>query len=122
MSERNISFEIVEYLGVISRYDSGWNKELNLISWNGGTAKYDIRDWDPHHERMSKGLTLYADEMRRLTELYLSDNSRKAVERGRAFEEERRERREEQKKAYLRSREESEDTDADEEAPPFAVS
>lgn len=100
MSEKNITFEIVEHLGVISRYDSGWNKELNLISWNGAVAKYDVRDWDPHHERMGRGLTLYEDEMRKLTGLYLSNNSRKAVEKGRAIEEGRKERRQEQRRAY----------------------
>ena len=46
MSERNITFEIKEHLGVIAEFDNGWNKELNIISWNGNTPKYDIRDWD----------------------------------------------------------------------------
>ena len=100
MSERNISYEILEHIGVISRYESGWNKELNLISWNGGVAKYDIRDWDHHHERMGRGLTLHSDEMRRLIDLYLTNNSQKAIERGRAVEEERRERRAEHRREY----------------------
>lgn len=38
-------YEIVEELGVISENASGWTRELNLISWNGGNPKYDIRDW-----------------------------------------------------------------------------
>ena len=59
MPDKNITFEIREYLGVISQHDSGWNKELNIISWNGQSPKYDLRDWDPHHERMSRGITLH---------------------------------------------------------------
>ncbi|MEI3503270.1 MAG: PC4/YdbC family ssDNA-binding protein [Anaerovoracaceae bacterium] len=45
-------------------YPTGWRKELNLVSWNGGAPKYDIRDWDPDHERMSRGITLHEKEMR----------------------------------------------------------
>ena len=41
-------------------------KELNLISWNGGASKYDIRDWAPQHEKMGKGITLSKDEIKEL--------------------------------------------------------
>jgi hypothetical protein len=37
-------------------------KELNKISWNGGTAKYDLRDCSPNHEKMGKGVTLTEEE------------------------------------------------------------
>ena len=51
----NIEYEIVEELGVISERTKGWTRELNLISWNGGTPKYDVRDWAPNHVlRMQK--------------------------------------------------------------------
>lgn len=99
MSERNITFEIKEHLGVIAEFDNGWNKELNIISWNGNTPKYDIRDWDSHHERMRKGVTLHEAEFRRLVDLYLHNNSRKAVELGRGLEAERKQRRREQAEA-----------------------
>ena len=75
----NITYEIREHIGTISSWDSGWNRELNLISWNGAKPKYDIREWDEEHERMSKGITLHPWEMRNLVDLYLADNSRKAV-------------------------------------------
>lgn len=100
MSERNITFEIKEHLGVIAEFDNGWNKELNIISWNGNTPKYDIRDWDSHHERMRKGVTLHEAEFRRLVDLYLHNNSRKAVELGRGLEAERKQRRREQAEAW----------------------
>lgn len=96
MSERNITFEIKEHLGVIAEFDSGWNKELNIISWNGNAPKYDIRDWDSHHERMRKGVTLHEAEFRRLVDLYLHNNSRKAVELGRSLEAGRKQRQSEQ--------------------------
>lgn len=66
--EQEFSFEIVEHIGVISKTITGWNKELNIVSWNG-RKKYDLRDWDENHERMSRGITLTADEMRQLVTL-----------------------------------------------------
>ena len=41
----DITFEIREHIGVISEYPTGWSKEINLVSWNEGAAKLDIRDW-----------------------------------------------------------------------------
>ena len=51
-------YDIVEEIGVLSENAKGWRKELNLISWNGATPKYDIREWAPEHEKMGKGVTL----------------------------------------------------------------
>lgn len=50
-------------------YETGWSKELNIVSWNGGQPKVDIRDWDENHERMSRGVTLTKDEFRKMIEL-----------------------------------------------------
>ena len=32
MPDNMFTFEIKEHLGVITRYESGWRKELNLVS------------------------------------------------------------------------------------------
>lgn len=64
MSE--IEFEIERELGVISESSNGWTKELNLVSFNGRPAKYDIRVWAPHHEKMGKGVTFTGEEFREL--------------------------------------------------------
>ena len=64
-----ITYEIIESIGVISTNKSGWNRELNLVSWNGGNPKYDIRDWSPEHDKMGKGITLTADEAWELAQL-----------------------------------------------------
>ncbi len=42
--------------------DSGYTKEINLISWNGKEPKYDIRSFSPNREKCGKGITLTADE------------------------------------------------------------
>jgi hypothetical protein len=57
-------FEIIKNIGCLSEPNArGWRKEINLISWNGGKPKYDIRDWDEKHEKMGKGVTLSSEEL-----------------------------------------------------------
>ncbi|WP_077624314.1 YdbC family protein [Sediminibacillus massiliensis] len=65
----DLKYEIVENLGVLSESPKGWTKELNLVSWNGREAKYDIRDWAPDHEKMGKGVTLSKEEVEKLKKL-----------------------------------------------------
>lgn len=65
----DLKYEIEEEIGVISESSKGWSKELNLISWNGREAKYDLREWAPEHQKMGKGVTLTKDELRTLKAL-----------------------------------------------------
>ncbi|MEH6943968.1 YdbC family protein [Bacillus sp. JJ722] len=64
-----IKYEIKQQIGTLSESPKGWNKELNLISWNGKAAKYDLRDWSPEHEKMGKGVTLSVEELKALRDL-----------------------------------------------------
>lgn len=64
-----VTFEITESLGVLSESAKGWIKEVNLVSWNKYPAKYDIREWDPDHQKMSKGVTFTADEIKELRDI-----------------------------------------------------
>ena len=59
---REIQYEIVKEIAVLSTGDSGYTKEINLISWNGKEPKYDVRSFSPNHEKCGKGITLNADE------------------------------------------------------------
>lgn len=70
----DFKYEIIEEIGVLSENAKGWRKELNLISWNGGAPKYDIREWAPEHEKMGKGVTLTEEELMALKDL-LNTNS-----------------------------------------------
>jgi hypothetical protein len=67
MSE--IKFEIIKKIGALSKSDSGWAKELNLISWNEREPKYDIREWSPDGRKMGKGVILSKEELVALKEL-----------------------------------------------------
>ena len=62
-------FYITEHIGVLSTSKNGWNKELNVVEWNGKPPKVDIRDWDPDHERMSRGITLTEEESENMTRI-----------------------------------------------------
>ena len=65
----DFKYDIAEEIGVLSENAKGWRKELNLISWNGATPKYDIREWTPNHEKMGKGVTLTKEELETLKKL-----------------------------------------------------
>jgi hypothetical protein len=64
-----IKFEIVEEIGILSEKESGWRKEVNLVKWNDKDPKYDIREWESKHEKMSKGITLTEEEFLKLKEI-----------------------------------------------------
>ena len=63
---KNITSEIIEEIAVLGRKPSGYTKEINIVSWNGEPAKYDIREWSPMREKSGKGVTLTEEETRNL--------------------------------------------------------
>ena len=72
---KSITFDIKEHLGVIystirgRKSGDAWTKEVNIVAWNGGLPKIDIRDWDESHERMGKGITLTREEAREVMQI-----------------------------------------------------
>jgi len=65
----DIKFEIIQKIGILSTTGKGWNKELNLVSWNDREPKYDIREWSPDGQTMSKGITLTKEELLKLRDI-----------------------------------------------------
>lgn len=65
----DIKYDIVKEIGVLSENAKGWTKEINLISWNERDPKYDIREWSPEHEKMGKGVTITAEELKKLRDM-----------------------------------------------------
>lgn len=63
---KDIQFEVVKEIAVLSVSDSGYTKEINLISWNGKEPKYDIRSFSPNREKCGKGITLTETEAKSL--------------------------------------------------------
>ena len=66
LMSNEINFQIKREIAIISEKKNGWSKQLNLISWNDGAPKYDIREWAPNHEKMGRGITLTAAETQTL--------------------------------------------------------
>lgn len=62
----DIRFEIEKHIAVLSDRGNGWKKELNLVSWGGRDAKYDIREWNADHSTCHKGTTLTNAELKEL--------------------------------------------------------
>ena len=67
-----LKYEIRRHLAVLNRNEkTGWTKEANVVAWNDGAEKLDIRDWNPDHSKMSRGVTLSEDEARILSKALL---------------------------------------------------
>lgn len=64
-----IKYNIEKRVGTIQTNETGWSKELNIVSWNEGVSKYDIREWNEDHTHMSRGITLHEEEARTLLKI-----------------------------------------------------
>ena len=49
------TYEVTERIAVLSTNARGWERQLNMVSWNGNPPKYDIRDWSPFAMRLPSG-------------------------------------------------------------------
>ena len=58
-----IKYEVVERIAVLSQRPRGWERQLNLISWNDHEPKYDIRDWSPDGSKMGKGISMTKEDL-----------------------------------------------------------
>lgn len=68
----NFSYKIVRNITTISQRGN-WALELNLVSWDGRPATFDLRKWNEDHTKMSKGISLTRDEVKALGK-FLIDN------------------------------------------------
>ena len=68
---REIGYEVIQTFGIFDETESGWTKEVNLISWNGNEPKIDIRSWSPDHAKSSKIGTLSKEAAQRLGQILI---------------------------------------------------
>ena len=68
----DFSYSIVSHIATLSQRGT-WALELNLISWAGRPATFDLRKWNEDHTKMSKGISLTRDEVKALGK-FLADN------------------------------------------------
>ena len=60
-----MTLEVIKNIALLSGSETGFRKELNLVSWNGREPKYDLRSWSPEGKAL-RGLTLTEDEAKEL--------------------------------------------------------
>lgn len=63
-----ITYDVVKNIGVIA-VNAAWETQVNMISWNYGAPKFDIRKWNVENDRMSKGISLTESEARELVKV-----------------------------------------------------
>lgn len=68
----DFSYKIIRNITTISQRGN-WALELNLVSWDGRPATFDLRKWNEDHTKMSKGISLTRDEVKALGK-FLIDN------------------------------------------------
>ena len=68
----DFSYSIISHIATLSQRGT-WALELNLISWAGRPATFDLRKWNEDHTKMSKGISLTRDEVKALGK-FLVDN------------------------------------------------
>ena len=63
---KEINCKIIREIAVLSSTESGWQMEFNEVAWNGKEAKLELRRWAPNHEKCNRGVTLTAEEAKKL--------------------------------------------------------
>ena len=61
-------YDLHSEVAVLSETESGFSTEVNIISFNEGKKKIDIRKWDKKNDKMLKGISLSKEETLRLLE------------------------------------------------------
>lgn len=64
-----MKFEIIQHFGILKERKNGWKKELNKVAWGDNDPKWDIREWNEEHDKMSRGITLTDEEAKILFEI-----------------------------------------------------
>ena len=73
-----ITFKILEHLGVLRASAAGWTRELNYVSWCDRPPKYDVREWTPDHKKSTRGMTFTDYEMKKICEWVTARNTQLA--------------------------------------------
>jgi hypothetical protein len=79
---KDINYEIIKEVDVIQEgpEETGWDTVVNIISWNGGQPKLDIRKWNKDRSKMGKGISLSSDACSLLRQILENDNFYKLFE------------------------------------------
>ena len=70
-NKKELKYEVIEKIGILDS-DSPNLKELRVIRWNNGDAKFDLRNWKQNEdgtETPLKGVVLDSEELYSLYEI-----------------------------------------------------
>lgn len=56
------SFDIIKHLGDLTDVKSGYQIQVNIVSYNGARPKIDIRRWNVEEGKPYKGIALTEEE------------------------------------------------------------
>ena len=76
MQNMKVRYVVKLRLGELSKGKNGWSKQANIIKWNNGLFKLDIRDWNGDKQQMRRGITLTKSEAEKLISLLKSIDMR----------------------------------------------
>lgn len=68
-NSKPFKYEIKQTIGQLSVSHNGWQREVNIISWNDAHPKLDVRDWSPDRSKMSRGISLNGEEVKNFIHL-----------------------------------------------------
>jgi len=71
MAKKNVKYEIVKHFGIISKQKS-YQKEVNLISWDGREPVFDIRNFRINKDggkQAMRGITVEKEDMLALKDI-----------------------------------------------------
>ena len=66
--DNGFKYKLIKKVGVISRNQAGWTKEVNIVSYNDKKSVIDIRIWSPNN-KMSRGITIDKKDLKTLIKL-----------------------------------------------------
>lgn len=67
---KEFKYELIKHYETLGSTKNGmYTTEVNLISFNGGVPKVDIRMWDRENDKMLKGVCFFKDQIPKLIEV-----------------------------------------------------
>lgn len=59
---KDITYEIIEHIGVFDDSSDTWTGQVNIVSWNGNKPKIDVRYWNAEVPTKNRRVGTLSDE------------------------------------------------------------
>lgn len=69
MGKEDIKFTVIKHIKQLTKENTkGWRMELNIVSWNDGEPKAEIRSWNEDRTAFGKGITFTKEQLKEFNE------------------------------------------------------